>query len=324
MSTLQTLIIVAALLAGPLALAPLERNLEPYVLVLGMIAVTLGRQWEPQLLRKVVMEPLPITLTVMAGGLLFHVFRPALDQGFSRMRSRLPRPLLIGFLVLSLALLSSVVTAVVAALMLVEAVALLGLGPMKRTQIVVLGCFAIGLGSALTPIGEPLATLASSEMNLPFGGLSRLLAHWVLPGVVAVSVLSAFCARGQYDSIGDGSHVQERPAQAVMQGIRIFAFVAGLILVGEACAPVASRYVGMLSNTSLFWANIISSSLDNATLVVIEFHQIEPARARAALLSLLVSGGMLIQGNVPNIVCGEQFLKIRSSDCRSESRAQQN
>jgi predicted cation transporter len=98
-----------------------------------------------------------------------------------------------------------------------------------------------------------------------------------------------------------------------MQGIRIFAFVAGLILVGEACAPVASHYVGMLSNRALYWANIISSLLDNATLVAIEFHQIEPARARAALLSLLISGGMLIQGNVPNIVCASN-LRIRSAE----------
>jgi predicted cation transporter len=48
-------------------------------------------------------------------------------------------------------------------------------------------------------------------------------------------------------------------------------------------------------------------------LVAIEFHQIEPARAQMALLSLLISGGMLIPGNVPNIVCAGK-LRMHSGE----------
>jgi predicted cation transporter len=313
MNSLETLIILAALLAGPLIFAPLEHNLEPYCFVLGMIAVTVSRQWEWHLFRKAVMDPMPITLTVAGAGMLFGALRPVLDQSFAAMRSLLPRPLLAGFVVLIVGLLSSAITAVIAALMLVEGVALMGLGPAERTRVVVLGCFAIGLGSALTPIGGPLATLAASAMNLNFADLFRLLSPWVFPGVAAISLLTAYYARGPYDLIAASAGVREGPLQAVMQGFRIFMFIAGLILIGEACAPLASRYVGKLSDGALFWANIISAALDNATLVAIEFHQIDRQRAQTALLSLLVSGGMLIPGNVPNIVCANK-LSLRSRE----------
>jgi predicted cation transporter len=315
MNSLATFVILAALLAGPLIFAPLEHNLEPYCLALGIVAVTAGRQWDWHLLRKAVLDPMPITLTVIAAGALFGVLRPVLDRGFGAMRTALPRPLLAGLAVLIVALLSSAITAVVAALMLVEGVALMGLGPAERTRVVVLGCFAIGLGSALTPIGGPLATLAASAMNLNFAGLFRLLSPWVFPGLAGIGVLTSYCARGPYDMIAvtNTASARERPRQALMQGLRIFAFVAGLTLIGEACAPFASHYVARLSDAGLFWANILSAALDNSTLVAIEFHQLARGRAQAALISLLVSGGMLIPGNVPNIVCANR-LQMRSSE----------
>jgi len=315
MNSLATLIILAALLAGPLIFAPLEHNLEPYCFALGMIAVVVNRQWEWHLLRKAALDPMPLTITVVGAGMLFGALRPVLDRSFAAMRSVLPRPLLAGLVVLIIGLLSSAITAVIAALMLVEGVTLMGLGPAERTRVVVLGCFAIGLGSTLTPIGGPLATLAASAMNLNFMDLFILLSPWIFPGVAAVSVLTTYYARGPYDLVAvDASpSPHERTRQALMQGLRIFAFIAGLILIGKACAPLASHYVGRLSDGALFWANTISAALDNATLVAIEFHQINRQRAQAALLSLMVSGGMLIPGNVPNIVCANK-LSMRSSE----------
>jgi predicted cation transporter len=313
MNSPESIIILAALLAGPLIFAPLEHNLEPYCFALGIIAVTVGGQWEGPLLRKAALAPMPITLTVIAGGLLFRAFRPVLDNCFDAMRRQLPRPLLAGSIVLIIGLLSSAITAVIGALMLVEAIALMGLGPAERTRVVVLGCFAIGLGSALTPVGGPVATLATSAMGLNFAGLFRLLAPWIFPGVAAVSLLTAYYTRGPYDLVAASTRVRERPGQAIMQGLRIFIFIAGLILIGEACAPLASDYLRKLPDGALFWANIISAALDNATLVAIEFHQINRQRAQAALLSLLVAGGMLIPGNVPNIVCANK-LSMRSSE----------
>ena len=42
--------------------------------------------------------------------------------------------------------------------------------------------------------------------------------------------------------------------------------------------------------------------LDNATLVALEVHSMSLPRAREAIIALLVSGGMLIPGNIPNVI----------------------
>jgi predicted cation transporter len=313
LNTLDATAIIAALLLGPILLAPLERNLEPYCLVLGVLAATIKGQGGWPLVFRAVTAPLPITTAVIAAGLLFGMLRGVIDKTFAKMRGMLPRPMLAALTIVVVGLLSSLITAVVAALMLVEGVGLMGLGPLERTRVVVLGCFAIGLGSALTPIGGPLATLAASAMNLNFAGLFEMLSPWVFPGIAAIGVVAVYWARGPYDLIGRGETVHQGPRQAVVDGIRLFAFIAGLILIGDACAPVAADYLGKLPNGALFWANMVSAALDNSTLVAIEFHKIEPARAQTALLSLLISGGMLIPGNVPNIVCAGK-LNMRSSE----------
>jgi predicted cation transporter len=74
------------------------------------------------------------------------------------------------------------------------------------------------------------------------------------------------------------------------------------VLISEAYAQLARRYVTMLGGDALFWANITSAALDNTTLVALEFHDLDLDRAREALISLLIAGGMLIPGNIPNIV----------------------
>ena len=315
MNSIATLAILAALLAGPLIFAPLEHNLEPYCLVLGILAVATGQQWDWDLLRRASLDALPLTLTVLAAGLLFGALRPILDRCFAALRRMLPRPFLTGLAVLILGLLSSLITAVVAALMLVEGAVLMGLGPSERTRIAVLGSFAIGMGSALTPIGGPLASLAASAMNLNFTGLFSLLWPWVFPGIAVMALLTSYWTRGPYDMVAatDFPSARERPRQTLMQSLRIFGFVVGLTLIGRACAPFAASYVARLSDASLFWANMISAALDNSTLVAIEFHDLSSSRAQAALVSLLVSGGMLIPGNVPNIVCANK-LSMRSGE----------
>src|SRR5438552_18847971 len=89
-----------------------------------------------------------------------------------------------------IAALSSFVTAIVAALMLVEAVGLLRLTTKARNRTTIAGCFAIGLGAALTPAGEPLSTLAVHAMNLKFFGLFVLLGPYVVPGMVVSAILA--------------------------------------------------------------------------------------------------------------------------------------
>jgi predicted cation transporter len=57
---------------------------------------------------------------------------------------------------------------------------------------------------------------------------------------------------------------------------------------------------------------MVSAILDNATLTAAEISpQMVTQQVRAVLMGLLISGGMLIPGNIPNIIAANK-LGIRS------------
>ncbi len=294
--------ILILLLFGPLTFHVIEENIEAYILVLGIVATLIGTGFDREIVVRAAEEPVLLTLAVIGAGTLFSFARERLDSLFARLRRRVSRPLLAAISIFVLAVLSSVITAIVAALVLVEMVGLLHLEERLHTRVTVAACFAIGLGAALTPIGEPLSALAAAALNLPFMGLFELLAPWVLPGAAAAAILAGFFARGEYRDGSAEGKLQESPLAALIQGIKVYFFVGGLVLVSHAYAPVAARFVDALSNDALYWINTVSAALDNATLVALEVHDMSLPRAREAIIALLISGGMLIPGNIPNIV----------------------
>jgi predicted cation transporter len=313
MNQVAAVAILLLLLIGPLAVHFIEENIELYILVLGIVATALGNGFKRNLVLRALEEPIAITIAVVAAGIVFGMTGAGMDRLFEGLRRRMRRPLLAAVSVFALAMLSSVITAIIAALILVEMVRLLRLDGEGRARFTVAACFAIGLGAALTPVGEPLSALAASALKLPFMGLFNLLASWVVPGAAAASALAGYFARGDY---ADNSMpaALEHPSMlaSVMQGAKVYAFVAGLVMVSHAYEPVATGLVDRLSNDALFWINITSAALDNATLVALEVHNMTLARAREAILALLVSGGILIPGNIPNIVSASA-LRIGSS-----------
>src|SRR5262249_62235378 len=118
--------------------------------------------------------------------------RPLFDQAVQRLRAAVPARWIYVALIVALGLLSSVITAVVAALLLVEAIAMLKLDRPSETAAVVLACFAIGLGSGMTPTGGPLASIAAAALGADFWYLFRLLGPMVIAGVLIVATLSLF------------------------------------------------------------------------------------------------------------------------------------
>ena len=65
---------------------------------------------------------------------------------------------------------------------------------------------------------------------------------------------------------------------------------------------------------SLYWLNIVSAVLDNATLAAAEISvQMDVSTIKAILMGLMISGGMLIPGNIPNIICANK-LQISSKE----------
>ena len=307
MSPAAAIVLLGLLLVGPVVSRAIEERIEIFFLAMGLLAMTLAGAWRWEIVARAAQVPLGITLTVIVADVVFGRVRGAMDRALGWMRARIARPLLCGGAALAIGLLSAILTAVVAALMLAELIELLRLGPRARTRVAVAGCFVIGLGSALTPLGGPLSTLAASGLRLDFGGLFAMLAPYVLPGMLACAIVAGlFAARdGGADAAAGASTVvlvRESVVLALLRGLEVYCFIAGLVLVGEAFAPLAARYVPLLGPSALFWANSVSAAMDNATLVALEIHPMDPARAREAIVALLVAGGMLIPGNIPNIV----------------------
>jgi predicted cation transporter len=65
---------------------------------------------------------------------------------------------------------------------------------------------------------------------------------------------------------------------------------------------------------ALYWVNIVSAILDNATLTAAEISPAMPIETiKDALAGFLIAGGMLIPGNIPNIICANK-LSIKSRE----------
>ena len=74
-------------------------------------------------------------------------------------------------------------------------------------------------------------------------------------------------------------------------------------MLGAGFEPLINTYLLDLSPKVLYWINMLSAVLDNATLAAAEISPVMTEKTvEAILLGLLVSGGMLIPGNIPNII----------------------
>jgi predicted cation transporter len=87
-----------------------------------------------------------------------------------------------------------------------------------------------------------------------------------------------------------------------------------LIFLGAGFKPIIDAYFTKIPPLALFWANIVSAILDNATLAAAEIGPaLSEIQIKSALLGLLIAGGMLIPGNIPNIISAHS-LKISSTE----------
>jgi predicted cation transporter len=295
-------------------------NIEVFLFVMGIAALTVTSQWSVSLLLDALRGPLKITLAVLLAGCVFHFIQEPLERGVTKLRARTGPRVLVFALVALVGLASSFLTAIIASLVMVETVSRLKLDRRTETRIVVLACFSIGLGAALTPFGEPLAAVAVAKLaGEPYHAgtwfLMKSLWMYVIPGIALLSAASIFLLSGPI-VLGMPATREERETlvSVVIRTIKVYVFVVGLILLGAAFTPFVDRYIGSISYLALFWANIASAVLDNATLTAAEIvpsmqmHQIV-----AALMGLLIAGGMLVPGNIPNIVAAGR-LKIDSRE----------
>ncbi len=319
-------VILVLVLVLPFSFHAVEKNLELFLFTMGLAAAVIGGVMSLDLLGDALVHPLPITAAVLVMGLVFKWTRGLIARAVTWLLGHIPMHLFVFLAILALGLLSSVITVIIASLILVEVVALLKLDRKAEVRIVILACFALGMGAALTPIGEPLSTLAVAKLagephHAGFWFLMKLLGPWVIPGTVAFAALSlvfheraARPGESGLDEAPEETRQDESYRDVFIRAFKVFLFVMALVFLGEGFKPLVDAYVLKLPAPALFWLNSVSAVLDNATLTAAEVSpQMSAGQIRDILLGLLIAGGMLIPGNIPNIIAASK-LKIGSKE----------
>ena len=288
---------------GPFINRKLEHNLEAFLFVMGISATTISGAWSGHLIHEAFKEPLPISSVVLVAGYLFKYTRHYLDHLVQFAFRFIPQSVFIFLVILILGLLSSVITAIIAAIVLVELILVINLDKKTETNIVIIACFAIGLGAALTPIGEPLSTIVVAKMQADFWFLARNFGVFIIPSIFVLALIGTFLHGKKTQGKKKEALIQDTHTDVWVRAIKVFVFVMALIFLGAGFKPLIDEYVIQLPTSVLYWLNTLSAILDNATLAAAEVSpSLSMDQLRSILLALLISGGMLIPGNIPNII----------------------
>jgi predicted cation transporter len=328
--------IVLVVLVGPFMVKKIEHNLEVFLFVMGILAVTIAgfeskmvletigynaeqiaeTGWNMKLIMEAVMEPVVkgIVPAVLLAGLVFHYGRSYAQSAMAAILEKVSLKLIVFLIVVVLGLASSIITAIIAALLLVELVNCMPIDRQTKINIVIIACFSIGLGAVLTPLGEPLSTIAITKLqgepyNAGFFFLFNRLAIYILPGILAMGLLSVLFTRKR---AGNECLAEVKESETirdvVVRAVKVYVFVMALLLLGGGMKIVIDKFLLTVPPTVLFWVNMISAILDNATLTAAELSpSMEITQIQALLMGLLISGGMLIPGNIPNIISANKL-----------------
>jgi predicted cation transporter len=313
----------------PFKVKKVEENLEVFLFICGIAALSVSSfatlhgetfGWTTAIVVEALKAPVMITTVagipvgivqmVLIAGLIIYFAHAQIQAGIQTIVNRVPLPILIFILIFSVGLISSIISAILAAIILVEIVCALPLGRPEKIGVTVIACFSIGLGAALTPLGEPLSTIAISKLSgdpyhATFWFLLEMLGIYIIPGILAMGVLGVVFLRRQGTS-REGLEcklVRESFSTVIFRAGKVYLFIMALVFLGEGFKPIILQYIIQIPSEGLFWVNIVSAILDNATLTAAEIGpQLSLIQIKSALMGLLIAGGMLIPGNIPNII----------------------
>jgi predicted cation transporter len=339
------IIVLLLVLVLPFAAKKVEENLELFLFVMGIAASIISGIMSKELIIKALEEPIMIASAVFIAGALFFLLRNYFDRFMNKVYQKIPVWLVVFLVVLLLGFLSSIITAIIASIILVEIIFSLPLQRNHKIVVCIVACFSIGMGAALTPIGEPLATIAISKLDQEFFYLFKLLGKFIIPAVFGFALIAAvYCAwalretdeerlekevaatsddNGEFsiededetsDNLEDIVGEKDTWKGIIIRALKVYLFVMALVFLGEGFHPLIDKYVLALDYRLLYWVNMISAVLDNATLTAAEISkQMSTMQIEAILMGLIVSGGMLIPGNIPNIISASK-LRITSTE----------
>jgi predicted cation transporter len=323
------LVIFLAVLLGPFKIHVIEENLEVFLFICGVVAMTISgfvelpgteTGWRMEIIKEALTSPLaslhiagiPIGIfqIVLIVGLVIYKWHEPIHKAIRKMASALSLKIMAFILIAVLGLFSSVMSAILAAIILVEMVNALPISRKSKIDLTVIACFSIGLGAALTPLGEPLSTIAISKLSgapyhANFMFLFNMLGKYIIPGILVYGLVGMFFL-GKVDmsaSTTKAEEYSETLKDVIMRAVKVYVFIMALTFLGDGFKPIIFEYFTQIPSTVLYWVNMVSAILDNATLAAAE---IGPAMSelqiKSILMGLLIAGGMLIPGNIPNII----------------------
>jgi predicted cation transporter len=313
-------ILMGLVLVLPFLSKRVEEELELFLFIMGIVSVSISGLWTKHIVYEAILEPIEISLTVLLAGLLFRFLRIRIKHWTQAVITRLGHGPFIFILVTGLGLVSSLITAIIAAVILAEIITFLKYDRKYEIRLVIIACYAIGLGAVLTPLGEPLATIAVSKLKgaphyVDFFYLFYLLGLWVIPAIVGLGFWAAFLKPDMTKT--RNTLTEDRPESyksILFRALKVYLFVMALLLLGTGLTPLVNKYLIHIKPGFIYWVNLVSAVLDNATLTAAEISPLMSRETiRYLLLGLLVSGGMLIPGNIPNIICACK-LSIKSKE----------
>jgi len=323
------LVIFLAVLLGPFKIHVIEENLEVFLFICGIAAMTISgfveipgaeTGWRMEIIEEALTSPLaslhiggiPIGIfqIVLIVGLIIYKWHDPIHKAIRKMANALSLKIMAFILIAILGLFSSVMSAILAAIILVEMVNALPLSRKSKIDLTVIACFSIGLGAALTPLGEPLSTIAISKLSgapyhADFMFLFNMLGKYILPGILVYGIVGMFFL-GKVDMKDSGMKAEEYNEtlkDVVLRAVKVYVFIMALTFLGDGFKPIIFEYFTQIPSTVLFWVNMVSAILDNATLAAAEIGpSMSELQIKSILMGLLIAGGMLIPGNIPNII----------------------
>ncbi len=187
--TIGLFIIFLLVLIGPFKIKIIEQNLEVFLFICGILALTISgfvhlvddkgaiieTGWRMPIIEEALIAPvyiqnaahIPIGIfqVVLIVGLIIYRWHKPIHGAIRWMAEKLSLKIMAFILIAVLGLVSSIISAILAAIILVEMVNALPLSRKSKIDLVVIACFSIGLGAALTPLGEPLSTIAIQKLS---------------------------------------------------------------------------------------------------------------------------------------------------------------
>lgn len=312
------LVVLLLILLLPLTVKKVEDNLEIFLFIMGILAIIISKSITVHFILEALTNQLLyiITAAVLIGGFLFRYVNKYIERLVKDILKFIPLRLFVFIMIIVIGLISSIITAIIAALLLVELIEIIPVSRKNKIRINIISCFSIGLGAILTPIGEPLATIIATKLDLNFWYMITHLGIYVIPAIVGIGLLGSFYGKKENAPLGDMKLEVEKQSNLdiVLRAIKIYVFIIALDMLGAGFRPIVDTYIIQLDSKLLYWINMSSAVLDNATIAAAEISiKMTTQQINSIIIGLLISGGMMIPGNIPNIISAGK-LKIKSSE----------